>query len=100
MAKKQGFTVEQKTQLVLRLLRKEEPAAQIARHAGVSEQSLYRWRDEFLQGGKRALEGRVGQAGGNGATAQLQAQLADRDQVIGELTVANRILKKLSDSLS
>lgn len=100
MAKKQGFTVEQKTQLVLRLLRKEEPVAQIARHGGVSEQSLYRWRDEFLQGGKRALEGRVGQSGGNGATAQLQAQLADRDQVIGELTVANRILKKLSDSLS
>lgn len=100
MARRQGVTAEQKTQLVLRLLRKEEPAAQIARQAGVSEQSLYRWREEFLEGGKRALEGKAGQQGINGATAQLQAQLADRDQVIGELTVANRILKKLSGSLS
>lgn len=100
MARRQEITTEQKTQLVLRLLRKEEPAAHLARQAGISEQSLYRWREEFLQGGQRALEGRAGQNGVDGATAQLRAQLADRDQVIGELTVANRILKKLSGSLS
>ncbi len=29
-------------------------------------------------------------------SARLNAQLAERDQVIGELTIANRILKKLS----
>jgi hypothetical protein len=27
---------------------------------------------------------------------QLEKQLAQRDQVIGELTIANRVLKKLS----
>ena len=51
MGKKSELTVEQRTQLVLRLLSKEEPAAQIARRAGISEQTLYRWRDEFLRGG-------------------------------------------------
>lgn len=100
MAKRQAWTAERKTELVLRLLRKEEPAAQIARHAGVSEQSLYRWRDEFLQAGKGGLEGRATLGGLHGEATQLRAQLAERDQVIGELTVANRILKKLSDRLS
>ena len=30
---------------------------------------------------------------------ELKKQLAERDQVIGELTIANRILKKTSDGL-
>ena len=34
MGKKSTLTAEQRTQLVLRLLGKEEPAAQIARRAG------------------------------------------------------------------
>ena len=55
MGKKSALTPEQRTQLVLRLLSKEEPAAQIARRAGVSEQSLYRWREEFLKAGANSF---------------------------------------------
>jgi hypothetical protein len=29
----------------------------IARHAGIAEQTLYRWRDEFISAGKQALNG-------------------------------------------
>ena len=54
MGKKSALTAEQRTQLVLRLLSKEEPAAQIARRAGVSEQTLYRWREEFIGAGRQA----------------------------------------------
>ena len=46
MGKKSELSAEQRVQLVLRLLSKEEPAVQIARRAGISEQTLYRWRDE------------------------------------------------------
>jgi len=40
MGKKSELTAEQRVQLVLRLLSKEEPAVQIARRAGISEQTL------------------------------------------------------------
>ncbi len=40
MAKKSALSPAGHSQLVLRLLSKEESAAQIARRAGVSEQSL------------------------------------------------------------
>ena len=93
MGKKSELTVEQRTQLVLRLLSKEEPAAQIARRAGISEQTLYRWRDEFLRGGAAGLSGRGGSDVQAKEIGKLQEQLAERDQVIGEITVANRILK-------
>ena len=97
MPKHSDLTVTQRREVVLALLRREEPAVQLARRWGVSEQTLYRWRDEFLAGGEAALA-----HGKNGANArerenrELRAQLQERDQVIGELTVANRILKKLS----
>ena len=97
--KRLPLTVEQRRDAVLALLRKEEPTAQLARRLGVSEQSLCRWRDEFLAGGEAALGG-----GQNGAARdrekQLRSQLEERDLVIGELTVANRILKKLSGQSS
>jgi transposase len=93
MAKQSTLSGEERSQLVLRLLSKEEAAAQIARRAGVSEQSLYRWRDEFLSGGKQALAGRGADREQAKALRQLKSALAERDQVIGELTIANRILK-------
>src|SRR6266550_6855988 len=97
MPRRSELTVEQRREAVLALLRKEEPGTQVARRFGVSEQTLYRWRDEFLAGGEAAL---AGGKNGNDARArenqELRAQLAERDLVIGELTVANRLLKKFT----
>jgi len=45
MGKRSTLSPEQRTELVLRMLSKEEPAAQIARRAGVAEQTLCRSRD-------------------------------------------------------
>jgi transposase-like protein len=97
MPRRSELSVEQRRAAVLALLRKEEPGVQLARRLGVSEQTLYRWRDEFLAGGAAALSnGKNGAAGRDRELRELRVQLAERDLVIGELTVANRILKKLS----
>ncbi len=100
MAKKSTLSPEQRAQLVLRLLSKEEPAARIARRAGISEQTLYRWRDEFISAGKHAMNGRGAQAEQAKVVERLAGEVAERDQVIGELTIANRVLKKLSGTSS
>ena len=98
MSKKQGPSAEKKLQAVLSLLRKEEPAAKIERRYGVSDASLYRWRDEFLASGKAALAGQKN-SGADQTTRMLQKEIEERDRVIGELTIANRILKKIQDGL-
>ncbi|MCB1559573.1 MAG: transposase [Xanthomonadales bacterium] len=99
MGRKSDIPTEKRIELVLSLLRKEEPAAQIARRAGVSEPTLYRWRDEFIGGGKAQLRGKVGEAQSAKEVSRLQREIERREQVIGELTIANRILKKLSGPL-
>jgi transposase-like protein len=101
MGKKSKLSDTEKLEAVLMLLRKQEPASVLARRYGVSDPTLYRWRDEFLEGGKAALaNGKHIKNGTPRRVAELEKQLAERDRVIGELTVANRVLKKLSGDLS
>ena len=101
MPKRSELSPPQRREAVLALLRREEPAALVARRHGVSEQTLYRWRDEFLAGGQAALAyGKNGAEGRDRENRELRDQLAERDRVIGELTVANRLLKKLSGQSS
>ena len=100
MGKKLTLDVDQRYEAVLALVRREEPAVQIARRYGISEQTLYRLREQFLQGGKVGLARKAGQDGTHRREVEdMQKQLADRDKVIGELTIANRILKKKGDGL-
>jgi len=84
MPKRSELTVEQRREAVLALLRREEPAAPLARRYGISEQTLYRWRDEFIAGGEQALA--KGKNGSDGRDQEIRALKA----------AANRILKKLS----
>ena len=101
MGRKSELSPAQRREVVLMMLRKEEPVAMLARRYGVSETTLHRWRDEFLQAGEAALAfGRGKQAGAQAAQIQqLQKDIAERERVIGELTVANRILKKRGSGL-
>ncbi len=100
MGRQSDLGAEKRMEAVLSLLRREEPAKAIARRYGVSEQTLYRYRDQFLEAGKQGLAARTGKAkGATDEVARLEKELAGRDQIIGELTVANRILKKNRDGL-
>jgi transposase len=97
MGRRSGLSVEERTEAVLSLLRREEPAARIARRFGVSEQSLYRWRDQFLDGGRAGLGASNGRRDPRDEKiAQLERDVAERDRVVGELTIVNRVLKKTS----
>ncbi len=95
MSRASTLSPKQRTAFVLQLLSKEAPAADIARKAGVSETTLYRWREEYLEGGAARLRGRDATSKLGKKVQDLEKAIGKRDQVIGELTIANRILKKL-----
>jgi len=101
MGRKSELSAEQRQDIVLMMLRKEEPISILARRYGISETTLHRWREDFLVAGRTALAyGRRKKANGQAAEIErLRKELARRDQVIGEITIANRILKKRADDL-
>ena len=96
MGKKSKLPVAQRREAVLMLLRREEPGALLARRFEVSEATPHRWRDDFLKAGEAALCS----SKGNGQAKrirELERDVAERDRVTGELTIANRILEKAAD---
>jgi transposase-like protein len=100
MGKQNRLSVSERRDVVLALLRREQPAGALARHYGISEGTLYRWRDTFLSGGEAALANGKGKADARDRRiTELEKELAGCNQVIGELTISNRILKKTADGL-
>ena len=98
MGAKSNLSASERRELVLSLLRREEAAGVLARRYGISENTLYRWREEFVTAGEAALANGKGKADSRDRQmAELKKQLDERDKVIGELTIANRLLKKTAD---
>jgi len=92
------LSAAERQEIVLALLRREEPAEVLARRHGISANTLYAWRDAFLDGGKAALIPGKGKGDPQSRRIlELEKDLVERDRVIGELTIANRILKKVRD---
>lgn len=83
---------QERVKLILRLLGKEAPATVLAREAGISESTLYQWRDKFISGGTQQL---VPDKRGQKEIARLKKELVERNRIIGELTVVNTVLKKV-----
>jgi transposase len=100
MGRRSELSPARRREAVLALVRKEEPATKLARRYGISEQTLFRWRDQFLAAGEAALASGSQDGAEARRIQELEKQLADRDQVIGELTIAYRVLKKTSGESS
>jgi len=97
MSRKSELSMEERFEVVLSLLRREESAAALARRYQVSEVTIYRWRDAFLAGGRAGLTkpDAAAESADKRRITQLERELAERAQIIGELSIANDILKKL-----
>jgi len=82
------FTPEEKFNIILESLRGDRSISEICREYGIAQSVFYHWRDKFTQGAKQSL------GGGSGKGNKNEAELNQLKQVIGELTVENKILKK------
>jgi transposase-like protein len=86
---KSKYSEETKMAVVLEGLRNGSCIAELCRKHGISDALYYRWRDQFVEGGKRALSGKLGNP-----NEELRRKLSEYEKVIGRLTVQNEILKK------
>ena len=86
---------EQKARIVMSVLAGEMTIAQAARKEKVSEQSIGRWKADFLEAGKTALA--AGRSGPSTREQQLEAEVADLTQALGEAAVELRVWKKSAE---
>jgi transposase len=86
---------EKKTRIVLAILAGEMSIAETARTERVSEQSIGRWKAEFIEAGKTALV--AGRSGPSSREEQLEAEVVELTQALGEAHVELRVWKKSAE---
>jgi transposase len=96
MARPSALPAEEKVRIVLAVLAGELSLAAAARQAKVSEQSVSNWKRQFLESGRAGLV-----AGGSGKPStreqQLEAEVAELTQALGEAHVELRVWKKSAE---
>ena len=83
------FTVEQKYEILMESLNSDESIAEICRKPGVAPVNFRKWRERFLEGGKKALE--EGPLGND-----YEKRTDELTKIIGEQTLVINELKKTS----
>ncbi len=86
---------EKKTRIVLAILAGEMSMAEAARKEKVSEQSIGRWKAEFIEAGRTALV--AGRSGPSSREQQLEAEVVELTQALGEAHVELRVWKKSAE---
>lgn len=95
MGKPPTIPLETKMRIVLAVLAGEVSIAEAARKEKVSEQSIGRWKAEFIEAGKTALT--AGKSGPSTREQQLEAEIADLTQALGEAHLEARVWKKSAE---
>jgi transposase len=88
------ITAEEKIRIVLEGLKGEESIAEICRREGIAPSMYYKWSKGFLEAGKRQLNGDTKREATSDDVTQLRQENEQLKQLVAELSLSNRILKK------
>ena len=80
---------------MLAILAGEMSIAEAARKEKVSEQSIGRWKADFIEAGRVALV--AGRSGPSSREDQLEAEVVELTQALGEAHVELRVWKKSAE---
>ncbi len=88
------FNAEEKIRIVLQGLRGEEAIAALCRREGIHTSQYYKWSKEFLEAGKKRLAGDEIREATAPEVAELREENESLKQLVAELSLKNRVLKK------
>jgi transposase len=88
------YSSEEKIRIVLEGLRGEESIAALCRREGISPNIYYKWSKEFLEAGKKRLQGDTKREATSGEVVDLRKENEQLKQLVAELSLKNRVLKK------
>jgi transposase len=88
------YSAEEKIRIVLEGLRGEESIAELCRREGINPNMYYKWSKEFLEAGKARLTGDTKRQATSSEVVELRQENEQLKQVVAELLLKNRVLKK------
>jgi transposase len=88
------FNSEEKIRIVLEGLKGEDSIAEICRREGIAPSVFYKWSKAFLEAGKKRLNGDTAREANSDDVAELRTENEQLKQLVAELSLKNRVLKK------
>ena len=75
-------------------LRGEESITDLCRREGIHPTMYYKWSKAFLEAGKRRLEGDTVREASSNEVTELRKENEQLKQLVAEVSLKNRVLKK------
>ena len=93
------FSSEEKIRIVLEGLKGEVSISELCRREGIVSNLYYRWSKEFLEAGKKRLSGDTSREATSSEVGDLRSENDQLKQLVAELSLNNRLLKKSQTGL-
>jgi transposase len=88
------FNPEERIRIILEGLKGEDSIAAICRREGIAPSLYYKWSKSFLEAGKRRLKGDTLREANSDEVAEIRKENEQLKQLVAELSLKNRVLKK------
>ncbi len=84
------FSAEEKIRIVLEGLRGEVSVAELCRREGIASNLYYRWSKDFLEAGKKRLNGDTVREATSDEVQVLRSENRELKEVVAEMVLKNR----------
>ena len=88
------FNPEERIRIILEGLKGEDSIAAICRREGIAPSLYYKWSKSFLEAGKKRLKGDTMREANSDEVSELRKENEQLKQLVAELSLKNRVLKK------
>jgi transposase len=88
------YSSEEKIRIVLEGLRGEVSIAELCRREGIHANIYYKWSKDFLEAGKKRLQGDTVREATSTEVVDLKKENDQLKHLVAELSLKNRVLKK------
>ena len=88
------YSAEEKIRIVLEGLKGEVSISELCRREGIVSNLFYRWSKDFLEAGKKRLQGDTSREANSSEVTDLRSENDQLKQLVAELSLKNRLAKK------
>ena len=88
------YSSEEKIRIVLDGIRGETSPSDLCRRESISFNLYYRWSKDFLEAGKKRLQGDTVREASTQEVTELKKENEQLKQLVAEIALKNRVLKK------
>jgi transposase len=94
---RKSYSSEEKIRIIIEGMRGETTIAELCRKEGISQGNYYKWSKDFMEAGKKRLNGDTMREANTSEVQELKVENVDLKELVAELSLEVRKLKKNFD---